>query len=180
VEQTRRAECPHTGAIPVVRPGRTVAHRVVSRIAMTRPGTRFIRDVGDRIDPALLRITRGQLSSVWPFPAVLVTHIGARSNKPRTTALVYFTDRNRIILIATNFGAQRNPSWYYNMKANPIVEVYGRGLRGRFAAEEVLGPERDRLMKLATDAPGPYGKYQRAASRSNRCVPVIALLPEGN
>jgi deazaflavin-dependent oxidoreductase (nitroreductase family) len=91
---------------------------------------------------------------------------------------VYFTDAGRIILIATNFGAQDNPSWYYNMTANTAVEVYGRGLRGRFVAEEVLGAERDRLFRRAADAPGPYGKYRMAAREKNRSVPVIALTPE--
>lgn len=147
---------------------------------MTPLGLRFIRDIGNRLDPRLLRITAGRLSSVWPFPAVLVTHTGARSGRTRTSALVYFTDRGRIILIATNFGAQRNPSWYYNMKVNTKVEVYGHRLRGRFVAEEILGAERDRLFQRAADAPGPYGKYRAVAREKNRYVPVLALTPESS
>jgi deazaflavin-dependent oxidoreductase (nitroreductase family) len=163
--------------IPAVSPGRSVAHQIVARVALTSLGLRLIRDVGDRIDPALLRLTRGRVSTVWPFPAVLVTHEGAKSGKIRTSAVVYFTDGGRVILIATNFGNARNPSWYYNVKANPVVELYGRGISGQFKAEEVHDDERDRLFQRAKDAPGPYGKYEEVAGTKCRRVPVIAFAP---
>ena len=78
-----------------------------------------------------------------------MTHVGAKSGRTRTSALVYFTDRGRVILIASNFGESRNPAWYHNIKANPIVTLYGRGIRGRFMAEEIYGAERDRLLQRA-------------------------------
>ena len=46
-----------------------------------------------------------------------MTHVGAKSGRTRTSALVYFTDRGRVILIASNFGESRNPAWYHNIKA---------------------------------------------------------------
>jgi deazaflavin-dependent oxidoreductase (nitroreductase family) len=163
--------------LPIVSPGTSVAHRIVGSIGRTPFGLRIIRDVGDRIDPKLLRLTGGRVSMVWPFPVVLVTHRGAKSGKLRTSALVYFTDGGRVILIATNFGSARNPSWYYNVKANPVVELYGSGITGRFRAEEAHDDERDRLFRRAKDAPGPYGKYEEAAGNKFRRVPVIALTP---
>jgi deazaflavin-dependent oxidoreductase (nitroreductase family) len=162
-------------SIPAVSPGRSIAHRV-GYIAATSCGQRIIREIGDRVDPSLIRCTRGRLSMVWPFPAVLVTHTGARSGKLRRTALVYFTDGGRVILIATNFGAPRNPSWYYNIKTDPVVGLYGRGIKGSFIAEEINGDERSRVFQRAKDAPGPYGKYQEAADGFQQ-VPVMALRP---
>jgi deazaflavin-dependent oxidoreductase (nitroreductase family) len=106
-----------------------------------------------------------------------MTHFGARSGRIRMSALVYFTDRGRVILIASNFGESRNPAWYHNVKANPIVGLYGRGVRGRFVAEEIYGAERDRLFQRAKDAPGPYLRYEQAAATRFRCVPVIAFTP---
>jgi hypothetical protein len=50
---------------------------------------------------------------------------------------------------ASNFGAHKNPAWYYNIKANPEVTLLGRGLSGSFLAEQVVGPERDRLFHFA-------------------------------
>src|ERR1700743_3013950 len=159
-------------------PGRSVAHRVVSRVAGSPLGLRFLRDIGSRVDPTLLRLTKGRLSSVWPFLAVVITHVGAKSGRNRTSALVYFTDRGRVILIASNFGESRNPAWYYNIKANPIVTLYGRGIRGRFIAEEIYGAERDHLFQRAKDAAGPYRKYEQAGAPRLRSVPVIAFTPQ--
>jgi deazaflavin-dependent oxidoreductase (nitroreductase family) len=162
-------------SVPTVSPGRSVAHRIVSRVLLSPPGTRFGRDIASRLDPTLIRLTRGRVSSVWPFPAVVLTHVGAKSGRTRTSALVYFTDKGRVILIATNFGGSRNPGWYHNVKAKPTVTLYGRGVCGQFIAEEIYGAERDRLFQRAKDGPGPYGKYEQAAAAQSRCVPVIAF-----
>lgn len=162
-------------SVPTVSPGRSVGHRIVSRVFLSPLGTRFGRDIASRLDPTLIRLTRGRVSSVWPFPAVVLTHVGAKSGRTRTSALVYFTDRGRVILIATNFGGSRNPDWYHNVKANPIVTLYGRGVCGRFIAEEIYGAERERLFQRAKDGPGPYGKYEQAAAAQSRCVPVITF-----
>src|SRR5580693_6142494 len=165
-------------SVPVVNPGRSIAHRIASRVAASSLGLRFLRDIGSRVDPTLLRLTRGRVSSVWPFPAVVMTHFGAKSGSARTSALVYFTDRGRVILIASNFGGSRNPAWYHNVKANPLVTLYGRGICGRFIAEEIYDAERDRLFQRAKDTPRPYGKYEQAAAARSRCIPVIAFTPQ--
>jgi deazaflavin-dependent oxidoreductase (nitroreductase family) len=165
-------------SIPVAEPGRSVVHRVVSKVAVSPLGFRFLRNIGSRVDPTLLRLTRGRVSSVWPFRAVALTHVGAKSGRTRTSALVYFTDRGRVILIASNFGRSRNPAWYHNVKANPLVTLYGRGICARFIAEEIYDAERDRLFQRAKDAPGPYRKYEQAAAARSRYVPVIALTPQ--
>ena len=165
-------------SVPVVDPGRSIAHRIVSRVAVSPLGLRFLRDIGSRVDPTLLRLTRGRVSCVWPFPAVLVTHVGAKSGRTRTSALVYFTDRGRVIIIATNFGGSRNPAWHHNVKANPHVTLCGRGIGGRFIAEEIYGAERDHLFQRTKDAPGPYRTYEQAAATQFRCVPVIAFTPQ--
>jgi deazaflavin-dependent oxidoreductase (nitroreductase family) len=165
-------------SVPAVNPGRSIVHRIVTRVARSPLGLRFLRDIGSRVDPTLLRHARGRVSSVWPFPAVVLTHVGAKSGITRTSALVYFTDRGRVILIASNFGESRNPAWYHNVKANPIVTLNGRGICGHFMAEEIYGTERDRLFQRVKDAPGPYGQYEQAAAAKSRCVPVIGFTPQ--
>jgi deazaflavin-dependent oxidoreductase (nitroreductase family) len=162
-------------SVPAVPPGHSLAHRIVTRVVLSPLGRRFGRDIASRVDPTLIRLTRGRVSSVWPFPAVVLTHVGAKSGRNRTSALVYFTDHGRVIVIATNFGGSRNAAWYYNVKVNPLVTLYGRGIRGRFIAEEIFDAERDRLFKRAKDAPGPHGKYEEAAAAQSRYVPVVAF-----
>ena len=80
---------------------------------------------------------------------LLLTTTGRNSGAKRTTPLIYFTDGDRLILIASNYGGTRHPAWYYNVKANPVVTLLGGGFEGRFACEEVSGAERQRLWALA-------------------------------
>ena len=108
---------------------------------------------------------------------LLLSHTGARTCVTRTTPIVYFTDAGRVIVIASNFGAPKNPAWYYNIKANPEVTLLGRGFRGSFLAEEVVGPERDRLFHFAAGASSPYDHYQQSAAA--RPIAVIAFRPVG-
>jgi deazaflavin-dependent oxidoreductase (nitroreductase family) len=96
---------------------------------------------------------------VWPFPAVVF-------------------GRGRVIIIASNFGGPRNPAWYYNVETHPSVTLYGRGIGGRFIADEIYGAERDRLFDRAKDAPGRYRQYERAAAGQSRYIPVIAFTPQ--
>ena len=161
-------------SLPTVRPSSSFGHRVVTRFACSALGAMLVRTVGSRIDPALIRLSGGRLSSVAPFPAMLLTHAGARSGVTHTSTVVYFTDARRVIVIAANFGAPHRPAWYYNVKANPEVTLSGRGFRGSFRAEELVGPERDRLFQLASVASSPYEHYQRKAGKP---VPVIAFQP---
>jgi deazaflavin-dependent oxidoreductase (nitroreductase family) len=147
--------------LPNIRPGNSLGHRVVTRIASTALGITVIRKVGPRIDPTLIRLS----------------HTGARTGVTRTTPIVYFTDAGRVIVIASNFGARTNPAWYYNIKANPEVTLLGRGFRGSFLAEEVVGPERDRLFHFAAGASSPYDHYQQSAAA--RPIAVIAFRPVG-
>jgi deazaflavin-dependent oxidoreductase (nitroreductase family) len=170
-------EAPTAMRIPDIRPGNSVAHRVVTRIASSALGITIIRRMGPRIDPTLIRLTGGRLSSVAPFPALLLSHTGARTGLVRATPIVYFTEAGRVIVIASNFGAPNQPAWYHNIKANPEVTLLGRGFKGLFFAEEVVGPERDRLFQLAAGASSPYTHYQRSAPA--RPIAVIAFRPIG-
>src|SRR6201996_3567558 len=146
--------------LPIVRPSSSFGHRVITRVARSALGIMVVRKIGLRIDPALIRLSGGRLSSVAPFPAMLLTHTGAMSGVTHTSTVVYFSDADRVIVIAANFGAPHRPAWYYNVKANPEVTLSGRGIGGSFHAEELVGPERDRLFQLATDASSPHEHYQ--------------------
>jgi deazaflavin-dependent oxidoreductase (nitroreductase family) len=106
---------------------------------------------------------------------VLLTHTGARSGTRRTTPLIYFTDRDRVILIASNYGSSRHPAWYHNVKANPEVTLSARGFEGRFIGAEVSGAERDRLWALATGWLAGYDQYQKSAGQ--RQIPMLAFTP---
>jgi deazaflavin-dependent oxidoreductase (nitroreductase family) len=163
-------------SVPLVDPDTdTRAKRIVARVAFTPVGQWFVRNVSPHVDPLLVRLSRGWISTVAVTPVVLLTHTGARSGTRRTTPLIYFTDRDRVILIASNYGSSRHPAWYHNVKANPEVTLSARGFEGRFIGAEVSGAERDRLWALATGWLAGYDQYQKSAGQ--RQIPMLAFTP---
>jgi deazaflavin-dependent oxidoreductase (nitroreductase family) len=104
-------------------------------------------------------------------------HTGAKSGIQRTTPLIYFTDGDREILVASNYGGTRHPAWYYNVTANPTVTLLAGGFEGQFVAEEVTGAERDRLWALAKQWNPGYGQYESSAAA--RTIPLLAFTPIG-
>jgi deazaflavin-dependent oxidoreductase (nitroreductase family) len=77
--------------------------------------------------------------------------------------------------MASNYGRERHPSWYYNVKANPEVEVVAAGRRGRYRAQVTTGEDRGRLWELAKTLSEVYADYEdRAASRT---IQVVRLSP---
>jgi len=103
---------------------------------------------------------------------LLLTHTGARSGKRRTTPMGYTPDGDRLIVIASNFGAPTHPNWYRNLLAHPDVTVEVG--TETFAATGVViqGQERDRLWTKAVEL-RPYLVPQQA--QTPRQLPVIAL-----
>ena len=104
-------------------------------------------NVFPRVDPWLFRATGGRYPWVLGGPATapLVT-TGAKSGQRREHQLTYFHDGPDPILTASNYGGDKHPQWYYNLKANPQCEFGDEP----FIATEVTDPdEYTRLYGLA-------------------------------
>jgi deazaflavin-dependent oxidoreductase (nitroreductase family) len=144
--------------------------------ARQRPVTWFLVNVGNRIDPYLMRATGGRVRSTLSAPTVLLTHTGAKSGRKRTTPLGYFTDGQDVILIASRGGAPHHPAWYHNVVANPEIELWTKGGGGRYRADEAEGQERQRLWDLATAFYPGFARYQERAG--DRRIPVVACSPQ--
>jgi deazaflavin-dependent oxidoreductase (nitroreductase family) len=149
--------------------------RLLEGFAKTRPGGWFFVHVGNRIDPPLLRATRGRLSTGLGSPVLLLEAQGARSGRWRATPLLYLEDGERIVLVASNAGSTRHPAWYHNVRAHPQVRLYVRGRSGPYTAREAEGEERDRLWELVNDLYSGYDTYQGRAGA--RRIPVIVCEP---
>jgi len=148
---------------------------LLDRIFKTRSGTWVAIHIGQRIDPYLMRATRGRVRISFTAPTILLTHTGARSGTRRTTPLLYFTEGDKVVLIASKGGAPQHPGWYHNLKAHPEVEASSDGRSERYVAREAEGAERERLWQLATKLYSGYEEYQARAT--NRRIPVIVLDP---
>jgi deazaflavin-dependent oxidoreductase (nitroreductase family) len=144
--------------------------------ARQRPVTWFLVNIGNKIDPYLMKATGGRVKSTLSAPTVLLTHTGAKSGKKRTTPLAYFSDGDDVVLIASRGGHRDHAAWYFNVRANPEVELWTKGGGGRYRAREAEGEEREHLWKLATTMYPGFAKYQERAG--DRRIPVIVCSPQ--
>jgi deazaflavin-dependent oxidoreductase (nitroreductase family) len=108
------------------------------------------------------------------MPVVVVTNIGAKSGKVRKTPLMRVEHDGRYAAVASLGGAPKNPVWYYNLKANPRVEVQDGQKRADMIAREITGAERAEWWERAVAAYPPYADYQE---RTSRRIPVFVLEP---
>ena len=82
------------------------------------------------------------------FPTLLLTTTGRKSQKPRTTPLIYGRDEENYLVIASRGGRPNHPSWYLNLDANPKVEL--QIIAGIFPAiaSTASGANRERLWRI--------------------------------
>jgi F420H(2)-dependent quinone reductase len=144
---------------------------------MLLPVTAFFAPRVHRIDKALLRLTKGKFAAceILGWNMIQLTSIGAKTRESRIIPLIGMFDTGKIALIASNFGRERNPGWYYNLKAHPECEVQFNGQSGIYIAREVNGEEYERYWQLAVSYYAGYNKYKQRAMY--RCIPVILLEP---
>lgn len=150
--------------------------RRLEAFVASKPGGWLYVNVFNRIDPVLLKATKGRLSLSVGQPVLLLTTTGAKSGQPRSTPLLFETDGDRIVLIASKAGNPKHPAWFHNLRANPEVEVLAPGGRtGRYRAHEAEGEERERLWEKAADLYAGYDVYQERTG--GRRIPVVVLEP---
>jgi len=145
------------------------------RFGMSDAGRWYGINVASRIDPVLLKLTGGRFATTGMLPLVLLRVRGRKTGQLRTVPLVYFTDGDDVILVASSFGRAKNPAWFVNVVANPDVELTAGGVTAPYRARVVEGPERDRLYDLARRNYAGYGDYEEMAGE--RKIPVVALSP---
>lgn len=145
---------------------------------MLQPVTAFFAPFIHRVDQAILKLTKGKytISEFAGWNIIQVTTIGAKTNQRRTLPLLALFDDEKIALIASSFGREHNPGWYYNLKANPYCSVRFKGKSGEYVAREAEGEERDKYFQLAVSQYGGYQKYKERAA--HRQIPVMVLEPK--
>jgi deazaflavin-dependent oxidoreductase (nitroreductase family) len=125
---------------------------------------------------AVYRATGGRIGHRGPrfAPCLLLDHVGARSGRSRTSPLIYGTDGENLILVASKGGYPRHPAWYHNLMANPDTTVQVRSERRRVHARVATTAERERLWPLMVGVYGGYDAYRR---RTEREIPLVVLEP---
>jgi deazaflavin-dependent oxidoreductase (nitroreductase family) len=146
--------------------------RAYARFSTTRVDRFISAHVVWKLDPYLLRATRGRLGMGLVLPTALLETRGAKSGAVRRNAVIYFQDSERVKIVASKAGASEHPGWFHNLRADPDVTFGGIPMRATGVSEE---PERDRLWTLADRVFAPYATYRRDAAKVNRSIPIIQL-----
>jgi deazaflavin-dependent oxidoreductase (nitroreductase family) len=104
---------------------------------------------------------------------ILVHHIGARSGIERVTPLACSPQGDgRFAIVASNGGSPAHPDWYYNLKANPRINVEIGTQTFTVLAEELGDTARAGLWpKLVAEAPA-IGEHQ---AKTTRRIPLFML-----
>jgi deazaflavin-dependent oxidoreductase (nitroreductase family) len=125
-----------------------------------------------KIEPHLQRLSGGRLTTAIGLPTALLETKGARTGEWRRHGVIYFHDGSRVTIVASQAGYPGNPSWYYNLVANPQVFLGGEPFRAQIAVDAA---ERDRLWALADGIFPAFASYRHSAAGYGREVPIIQL-----
>ena len=105
-------------------------------------------------------------------PCLLLTTIGRHSGKKLTSSLFYSTAGAAYIVAGSKGGSDRQPGWYLNLRANPVVEVQVGKEQFTAHARVATGKEREQLWEQIVQWIPLYGEYQK---KTRREIPVVVL-----
>jgi deazaflavin-dependent oxidoreductase (nitroreductase family) len=131
----------------------------------------WVRDHVDKIENS-----GGADAELNGKPVILLNTIGAKSGKLRKTPLMRVEHNGEYAVVASLGGAPKNPVWYYNVKANPRVELQDGDTTRDYDAREVFGDEKAAWWDRAVQAWPDYADYQK---KTDREIPVFVLTPVG-
>jgi len=139
---------------------------------------RWLFRIGWALHKAVFAASGGRIGAERPrdgkVGTLFLLSTGRKSGQVRRNALFYLEDGPNLIVVASNAGAESDPAWWLNLKAQPHAEVElgteRRPVRARAATVE----EHARLWPRLVAASPNYDEYRRTASRP---IPVVILEP---
>jgi len=121
----------------------------------------------------LFRLSKGMVGGrMGSNEILLLTTVGRKSGKARTTPVVFFRDKASFVVVASNGGAASHPAWYHNLIADRKASILVGKETINVKAAEATGKERERLWKNITGRAEQFGKYQEKTERE---IPVMVL-----
>jgi len=121
-------------------------------------------------------LSRGRLGwKIGPMPVVELHTIGRKSGERRSTMLTApIHEPDRVVLIASKGGDDRNPFWYLNLLAQPDVELTENGRTRPMRARTASEAEKTALWPAIVRAYSGYAGYQKKTTRD---IPVVICEP---
>ena len=172
----------HRGSVdrivePLIGPVRpNTIQRLIQRVAATPAASAVLAALLHRVDRCVLWASHGRATATaWlsGLPVVVLTTTGARSGRLRSVPLVGLFEGGDVVVVASNFGSRRHPSWCLNLRARPEAVLAYRGRAFNVTSREAAGDDYDRYWAMALQR---YSGFQSYARRSRgRRMPVVLL-----
>ncbi len=125
----------------------------------------------------LLRASRGQIGGQLGTQTILLLQTtGRKSGQPREIPIAYFYYEGTYLIVASNWGKDKNADWYLNLQKQPRARITVNGKNILVEAHEAQGEEYVRLWKFATERHPPYLQYQQMTKRH---IPIMVFQPVG-
>jgi deazaflavin-dependent oxidoreductase (nitroreductase family) len=106
---------------------------------------------------------------------LLLTTIGRRSGRLRTTVLPYFRFGADLVVCGSNGGGPTDPQWAGNIRADSHVWIRVGARRRPARAHVAKGEERDAMFPVVARQHAGLDRYQQQASKYGRDVPLVRL-----
>ena len=98
----------------------------------------------------------------------------AKTGKKRVVPLMYVPYKQGVILVASLGGADVHPTWYWNLKKNPEIEVFVGSDKLKLKAEQVEDQMKSDLWPLICSCYPDFENYQQSTQRN---IPVFNCQP---
>jgi deazaflavin-dependent oxidoreductase (nitroreductase family) len=124
----------------------------------------------------ILKASGGRwLRTAFGMPTVELCTTGRKSGQRRSVMLTTpIHDDNRVVLVASKGGDDRDPDWYRNLVANPVVEITMDGISRQMRARTATPAEKAELWPDVVKAYKGYADYQQ---RTARDIPLVLCEP---
>lgn len=130
------------------------------------------------VDTWMSKVSRGRLPllRVAGLPTLTLHVPGRKSGAMRSTPLLCASWNNGLIIIGSNWGGEKTPTWVYNLRAAAPgeVEIAVYGARLPVEVEELSGDDRESAWAAAVSV---WPNYELYAARTTRQLPIFHLTP---
>lgn len=136
-----------------------------------RPDAETLKDFNNSI-VGEFRANAGKARAFEGTELLLLTTTGAKSGQPRLSPLSCRRIDGKLLIIAGNGGADINPSWVYNLRANPRAHIELGTESFDVTARELPPAERADIVPKLTAAVSAFAEFQAKVSR---VIPIFEL-----
>ncbi len=135
------------------------------------PPPRWLLRTMTAINRIVYRLSNGKvMHQLMGRDICLITMKGAKSGKIRQIPLMYIPYQEGVLLVASQGGAATNPTWYYNLVANPEITVAVHGKTLSLTARQANSEEKQQVWPICVEH---YPDYEDYRHRTDRDIPVF-------